>query len=232
MTRTIVDIAKRILIVAVVIVVLPVFGAVVYVLLSDSSLVKAVVESMATDFAGAQVHIGRLGASLGDKTVTLTDVVIFNPPGFKGDSAIRLGQARVAIEPTSLFKDSLVVREIAVDRPEVSYEVAADGKSNVEVLGVHALGEIRGHEPGPQRRVVIERLDVTGGAIGSRRLADVHLTGLGSEPGGAAASEVAEAVLAALARAASGVLPAAEPAIGPDRVSDTPKGSPGGGRQD
>jgi len=221
--QSIPGIVKRIVIVAVMLVVLPVSGAVVYVLLSDASLVKAVVEAMATDFTGVQVHIGKMELSLGAGRGTLSDVTIFNPPPFKAESAIHLGQLTVAIDLSTLAGSPLVVREVAVADPEAVLEVGADGRSNLQVIGEHAKAEMRGDTAGtspasrhPGRKLVVDRLDITGGRLAvaapphgasAGRLADVHLTGLGGDDG-APAMVIADAVLSAVAKSADGALPA------------------------
>jgi uncharacterized protein involved in outer membrane biogenesis len=233
MPQTVVNALKRILIVVALIIVLPIFGATVYVLLSDASLIKAVLESMATDLAGAQVHFGRLDISLKDARLTAEEVIIFNPAGFKGESAIRLAQASVAIAPSSIAEGPLVIHEIALAGPDVTYEVAADGHSNLEFLGQHALDQINADRRDTPRKIFIDRLDITGGRIAGAaplpgtlaggRLNDVHLIGIGDDSNGETMLQVAHTVFAALA----GTMGTAAES---EKVREGLNGLPGGSR--
>jgi hypothetical protein len=68
------------------------------------------------------VHINPLGG-----LVQIKGVVVGNPEGFKTPSAIELDHLRVEIDVASLLSSTILVKEILIEGPRISYEVTPNG---------------------------------------------------------------------------------------------------------
>ena len=70
--------------------------------------------------------------------IRLNDVAIANPPGFASDRALRLGALELQVRLRPLLKRELELGRVRLLRPEIHYEVLADGTNNFEGLGAGA----------------------------------------------------------------------------------------------
>lgn len=178
--------------------------------------VKLAVERYGPAFIGAPVSVGAVVLSPWSGRGTLKDLVIGNPPGFKGAHALAAGSVEVELKLSSLAGDLIVVDRVTVRDPEVLYEVGFGG-SNLSRLQRNAEeSSSRGAAaPGPSapaKSLLIKELLVTGGRVGmsatalggggaSLPMPDVRLTGLGGK--GRSPAEAVSAALAGLASAAA-----------------------------
>ena len=215
-----------------------------FVLSSLDSLIKAAVEKYGSEYTKVKVQLKEADVSVTSGKGALRGLTIGNPPGFKTDSAFRLGEISVALDVGSVTKDPVVINEIVITAPEVTYEIGATGtnidtiRKNVdasvgkETGGKTGAGSSKEESEGP--KLVIENLYVRGGKVNvstplaqgkelTASLPDIHLTGIGRDKGGASPGEVVEKLLGALsqgtARAVStlnleGVLGSAKEAVG------------------
>jgi hypothetical protein len=134
--------------------------------------VKMAVEEMGpritqTDVTVDDVRISPLGGR-----VEIQGLIVGNPEGFNTDSAFQLGRVLLQVEPRSLLSDEIVIREVTIEAPQVTYEAALSG-SNITVIreSVDAFvaklpkpGE-RPADDKPGKRVVIDNLVVSEGKI-------------------------------------------------------------------
>jgi uncharacterized protein involved in outer membrane biogenesis len=97
------------------------------------SLVKKGVETFGPEILKAPVTIQSVRLSPFSGKGSIKGLVIGNPKGFKTSSAFELGEVRIAIAPKSLATNLIVIDEISVIAPKVTYELARGG-SNVAVL--------------------------------------------------------------------------------------------------
>ncbi|MEQ8333195.1 hypothetical protein [Nisaea sp.] len=204
-----------ILLVAVVAVVVFVFG-------NLDSLVKDVIESQGSEVAGVPVTVSGVKIEVLDGRAAISGLTVGNPAGYRSDSAISLGGISVALDTASVGAPVIVITEIAVDKPMVTYELAS-GSNNIGVISDNVKkstgdGSAGRAEPGESaaagRKLIIETLHIRGGTVrvaasvlGDRqiegRLPDITLRDIGKESGGATPEQVAEKVMAALTSAAS-----------------------------
>ena len=56
-----------------------------------------------------------------------------NPAGFKADKAMSFGAVSVKIDMDSVTKDVIVIKEVVISGPDITYEYA-DGKDNFDVI--------------------------------------------------------------------------------------------------
>jgi hypothetical protein len=221
---------KRILVIAGVLVALVVIGIVVFLLTGLGAAIKAVVEGVGSKATGTHVTLHSADVSLTSGEGTLKGLVVGNPEGFKTASAIELGQIHVKIDTSTVTSNPIVIKEILIEGPKVTYELSGSG-SNIGVIqdNVAKMGggtdekkpapEPKEKEPkepkkGGETKVVIEDLVVRDGHVavsatflGGKELGaplpEVHLKDIGKDEGGASSSEVAEKILGAITKGAT-----------------------------
>ena len=102
---------------------------------------------------------------------TLTNLTIGNPAGWNSGKAFSFGKVHVEIEPSSLFKDHVIVKEVLIEKPEIIY-VTKLITSNIGQL-VKQLEHTSGHDEAAQAKgkdgkplkFAIRHLAVTGGLV-------------------------------------------------------------------
>jgi len=156
-----------------------------------------------------------------DGSVALRGLTVGNPAGFKTDSAFKLGEVSVKVDPGSVMSDTIVIKEVVIGAPQVTYEFAANGSNigtiqkNVEKMaGGSSGGGSSSSGDGSGKKVVIENLYVRDGKVNvsadflqgkqtGTNLPAIHLKDIGKSSGGASPTQVAEQVIAAIAKAAT-----------------------------
>lgn len=168
------------------IVVIALAGAAYYFASNLDSLVKAVVERYGSEATQARVSLKAVELSPTSGMGRLQGLTVGNPKGFATAEAISLGDIRVSLDIATLQSNPIVIREVLITQPTVTYEYAAGG-SNLEAIqkNVQAYAARFSGQPAraggsqgsttpagskgdaaDERRVIIERLLVTDGKIG------------------------------------------------------------------
>ncbi len=190
-------------------------------------VVKATIEHFGPDIVGAPVKVGSVDLSARDGRGMLRAIEIGNPPGYSSPRALRAGTVAVGIDPSTLGADVVVIRDILVDAPEITYELKG-GTNNLEAIRrnieayVRRAGEGAGAGGAPARpagrRYVIGRITLRGAKVTMTNpllrgggltfdLPDVDLRDVGKRSGGVTAAQAASLVTGALlARIAQSVL--------------------------
>lgn len=193
--------------------------AVVYSLLSGlGGIVKAAVEKYGTEAIQVQVTLDEAEVAPTEGRAALRGLEVGNPAGFKTDNAFEMGSISVTMDTATVTEDPIVIKEVAIDNPVVTYELGAEG-SNIDAIKKNVGGSGSGSGKkesdweGP--KVVIQNLYVRGGKVNvsavplggktmSATLPDIHLKNIGKKGGGATPAEVAETVIAALTKQVGG----------------------------
>jgi len=195
--------------------------AIVIVFATLNGIVRRVIEQRGSSITQTAVRVDSVSVSLRDGTATLHGLTIANPPGFTTPNAFTLGEITVRVTVDTLLSDPLVIDEIRVASPHVTYELNAAGQSNIDAIR-HAVENAGGATPGStrsggsegsgaERRLIINLLTLRDGevrvdarAIGgpeqSETLPGFELTNIGVKEGGATPDEVGRIVVTALAR--------------------------------
>ena len=63
----------------------------------------------------------------------LRGLVVGNPAPFKTESALNLGEISVSINPTTITGGTIVIKEIVIGSPEITYELDSRG-SNIDAI--------------------------------------------------------------------------------------------------
>jgi hypothetical protein len=207
---------------AVAAVVLLAVGVGVFLYSSLDSLVKKAIETVGTEVAGVPVSVSEVQIKLGEGKASIKGLSVGNPKGFTAPHAFRLGEIAIALDTGSVTGNPIVIKDISVASPEVTYETGAQG-SNIDAIQRNIAAKTGGggkSEPAASsssssdggKKLVIDRLALTGGTLklatpipgaqASAKLGDIVLTGIGRSQGGASSAQVAEQVLGALTKGA------------------------------
>ena len=190
-----------------------VIAAAVYFLASNlDSLVKAAIEDHGSKATGTQVRLAGVSLSPTSGEGTLSGFAMGNPKGFKTESAAKFGSVSVKVDIASSSPEKIIIREIAINAPDITYELAGSG-SNFDAIQKHVESytgggggsSSGGGDSGP--KVIIDDFYIRGGTINvsaailqgkalSTPLPDIHLTDIGKDEGGASPGEVAEEIIA------------------------------------
>ena len=187
---------------------------------SLNSIVKAAVEKVGSDATQAQVRLKEVDIQITSGKGAMRGLTVGNPSGFKTERAFSLGEISLQVEVGSVTKDTIVIKEIVIAAPEVTYELASGG-SNIDALqrnvnaytGGGKAEKSKGSGEGG-KKLVIENLYVRNGkvsvsaiALGGKTmttpLPDIHLTNIGKQSGGATAGQVTQQVLSAIGQSAT-----------------------------
>jgi uncharacterized protein involved in outer membrane biogenesis len=210
------------LIVAVIVIV----GGVAYYVLSNlDSIIKTAIEDVGSRATQTQVKLDSVNIKVSTTSSSgkLSGLTIANPKEFKTPSAFKLGEISLALDPSTVMSNTIVVKEVVIASPQVTYELANNGGSNVDVIRrnidsfVKQYGGTGGSssqpaaksDPASEKKLVIENLYVRGGkvevsasALGGKtvpaNLPDIHLKDLGKAKGGATPAEIADQIIDAI----------------------------------
>ncbi len=191
--------------------------AVAYILYSSlDSIIAAGIEKYGSQYTGTAVRVGGVDLDPVSGKGEITGFSVANPAGFETPTAIDVGTIALAVDIGSVTADPIVIKEIVIDKPRVTYEIGADG-NNIDALvrNVEAetgSGEGKGGTGGQEdtgRKLIIEDLYVKGGVVSvsatglegktmNANLDNIHLRNIGKGEGGVSQEQVAAIIAATL----------------------------------
>jgi hypothetical protein len=218
---------------ALAIVVLAIAGAAYYFASNLDSLVKAVIERYGSEATQTRVTLKSVELKPTSGSGSLSGLVVGNPKGFSGAEAISLGDIRVTLDIGSLQSNPIIIKDVQIIQPSISYEYASGGgnletiQKNVQAYAAKFGGGQTEPKAGsastggeaskqPERKVIIENLVIRDGKIAashaalqgraiSASLPTIQLKDIGKGSNGATPAEVAEKVLGTISAQASRV---------------------------
>ena len=125
---------KRILLGIALVLAIAVGGALYYLLSTLDSLVKSAIETYGSEMTGTAVRVDSVRIELAAGKGTIRGLTIANPAGFSTAHAFTLGEITLDIDPRSVTGDPVVIDEIAIRAPQVTYEMNAMAQSNLVVI--------------------------------------------------------------------------------------------------
>ena len=200
-------------------------GGVVYFASNIDSIIKAAVEKFGSEATKTEVTLSSVDLSLDSGAASLNGFRMGNPAGFKTDKAMSFGKVSIKIDTGSLTSDVIVIKEVVITGPDITYE-SGDGGSNFDVIqkNVDAYAKSLGAGGGAGdkksakeeggKKIIIEHLYVRDGKVAlnsplllgktvSVPLPDIHLKDIGKKEGGASPGEVVNEVITAVQDAAT-----------------------------
>lgn len=201
---------------AVLIVVLAVIaGGVFWAYFSLDLIVKYTLEHYGPQVAGVSVHVAEVKISPRDGKGRLRGVDIGNPNGFAAAHAARFGEINVAVDPATIGEPLVIIHEIVVQSPLITYERANKG-TNLDAIQRKMEGYIaRADEaskggssssPPVKHKFVIGRFAIRGARVIMTNTAlrgqgitfdlpDIELRDIGKRQDGVTASQAANIVI-------------------------------------
>lgn len=183
-------------------------------------IVKVALEHYGPDVAGVSVTVGGVSISPHDGRGSLKGVEIGNPAGFSAPRAARLGEISIALDPATLRAPIVIVHDITIDSPVITYE-RGKGGTNLDAIQRNIAAYVSRSAPvspggdgsapvtDARHKFVIEKLSIRGAKVTmttaglkgqgvSFDIPDIELTDVGKGRGGVTASEAANLVASAL----------------------------------
>jgi uncharacterized protein involved in outer membrane biogenesis len=199
-----------------VIILILIVGGILAVSFSLDSIIKKGIETVGSQATGATVKVRDVNISLLSGKGKIRGIFIGNPKGFKTESAFTLNEVRVALDVKSAFSDRIIVNEIFIDTPDITYEKGGRG-DNIKTI----LNNIKSFQGGTkstpvkkqekssegETKIQIDKFDVINGninmsltALQGEKLAlampDIHMKDIGKKGGGASMADVMEQIFA------------------------------------
>lgn len=171
--------------------------------------VKTALERYGPDVLGAPVKVDAVNISVRDGKGSIRGLEIGNPAGFASGRAARLGEIRVAIDPSTFTSKVVRIHELAIEAPQINYERGSKGANidaiarNIEAYMKKAAEGDGGRKPdrAQKRRFIIDKVTIRGTRVAMQGvgfdLPHVELRDVGKRQDGLTASEVASVVTVA-----------------------------------
>lgn len=192
-----------------------VIGVVVVLFLGQ--IVKKGVETAGPMITKVDVKLDKASVSLLG-SAGLKGLFVGNPPGYKTDSAIKVGEVSVSLKPLSVLSDKIIVESVKVQSPEITIEGGLKDNNLTKIMdNVNAAaggggGAPTEKKPGQKaggKKIQITDLTITGAKVhvnmllsGGKTmtvpLPDIHLTNLGTGSDGLTPAELTKKVMSEL----------------------------------
>jgi hypothetical protein len=177
-------------------------------------IVKKSVETGGPKITKTSITLDAVDLSLLTGSAQVKGLVVGNPEGCKTPQAIRVGTIRVGVDPFSVFSDKIIVRSVAVESPEITFEGGLGGNNLSKILdnvngtaqnggpvSTNAVGQTKS-----AKKIEVDDLLITGAKVhvlltglGGKEttldLPDIHLTNLGKGTDGLTAIDLTRRVL-------------------------------------
>jgi uncharacterized protein involved in outer membrane biogenesis len=200
-----------------VLIIIPILIIAIIIILSFSidSIIKSGVETIGSKATGATVKLQGVDISLFSGKGQIKSLFVGNPEGFKTESAFKLNEVRLALNIKSVFSDKIVIDEIYIDAPDITYEKSMKGDNIKAILNnIKAFsGESKGaaqkdtdEKPSKEEtKIQINDFILKNGKVNmsitalqgerlSIALPDIHMKDIGKEKEGTSMSKALEQV--------------------------------------
>jgi hypothetical protein len=157
-----------------------------------NTIVKNSVEGVGSFVTGVPIKLKDVNISLLSGKGQLKGIFVGNPKGFKTASAFKLKEVRIVLDVHSILSDKIIVKEILVNAPHVTYEKSGRSDNINEILkNVEELA-------GGVRRVIPQN----GGEKKDREITfpmeDIHMKDIGKTKEGASMSNALQEIFQVL----------------------------------
>ena len=201
---------------------------------SVNSIIKQGVETIGPLALGTEVKLQKVNISLFSGKGQLKGLHIGNPEGFHTDSSFELDEVRLAIDVSSLFSGKIIIDEIYIDAPEITYEKSGKGDNIKAILnnindfagqsGDKAPKESKDTSEKGGQKIQINNFILKNGKVHmsltalkgeklSLPLTDIHLKDIGKEKEGASVADAVKEIFAALDNNIAGTVAGSAKAI-------------------
>ena len=207
---------KRYIIIPLVIVLLAGGGFLLYKSLGSlDQLIQSAVENVGSDMLQAEVKLAGVNLDIQKGEAGLNGLYVGNPAGYKTDYAMKLEQLKLTLDIQSLTSDTILIKEVLVQAPDLIYE-KQNGVSNFDAL-LNNVKTYTGSEGGDEKepgndnspKLIIEDLYIkdASAAVSYQLMQgktlrvsppNIHLQDIGKKKGGVKPAEVVSEVIGKL----------------------------------
>jgi hypothetical protein len=190
---------------------------IVVVVLFLGQIIKAGIETAGPKIAGVPMSVEKVRVNPLSGKVHVKALVIGNPEGFKTESLMKLGEFNLDMSLASLFTDTILIKKILIDAPEITYEKALRS-SNFSTLMDNLAPAEEPEKPETEepkekkasaKKVVIEDFQLNGAkvhvtltALGGKKmtlpLPDIQMQNIGKDTGGTNIRDVVSEVFGSI----------------------------------
>lgn len=203
---------KKVILVVIVLVLIAIAGGLYYLYANLDSLVAAAIEKYGSQVTQTAVSVDNVSIKPTEGSAKIGGLTIANPKGYTAPYAFTLKNIGTRIDFQNSGRDKIVIDEIAIDNPEVFYEINKDRQTNLlelkDNLGIGKTGKPQPEtQPADQPDIVIRRLSFTGGNVHADvvplnkrydlKLPAIRMTNLGGT-NGAPPAEIARQIIGRL----------------------------------
>lgn len=107
------------------------FLAVYFCLPSMDVIVKKIVHKYGSEITGTDVNLKKIKVRLNSGEGIVKGISIANPKGYKSKNLFSVNEVAVRVNISSLTSDTIVIDEIFIDEPIISYEMMSLNQNNV-----------------------------------------------------------------------------------------------------
>jgi hypothetical protein len=179
-------------------------GGGIFVYLNFANWAKNLSEKIASDALGVKVQISSLHISLKDKTVSVNNLRIHNPRGYKNPHAMTTDLIKISLNTAS--KELIDFKDIKVSGSTIYLEVTEKGNNLSDLKKLTAAKSQKESAGSEQVRVIIKRMTIgastlkpsvtlLGGALGNIDIPAVSLSNIGQTDNGVLAKEAITQIL-------------------------------------
>lgn len=193
---------KRIALIAFLLLLLAAGGAAWWLSRNLDDIAKGAIQKYGSAMTQASVTVGALQLSPQDGKGSIQDLRIGNPKGFQTAHALQVGRIDLAIDIATVTDKVVVVRQIAIESPDVIYEKGSSGLTNFDALMSHItqyIGKTDGSGGG--KKLIVQSLTIRGakahasapqlfGKTVTVTLPDISLKDIGKAEGGVTPGEL------------------------------------------
>ena len=202
------------------VIILLIVVALVVVSVSLNSMIKNGVETIGPTITGTDVTLDDVDLSVFSGQGRLEKLVIRNPQGYKTAHAFSLGTVQVNADLGSALTDTVMIEEIFIDAPEITFEGTLSGNNISQIQkNIEKFAASDGSQGGrdgsseegdsSQKKIQIRHFilkdaqvhlstPLLQGETVSIVLPEIHLRDIGKESGGVTLQEVASIVFSAV----------------------------------
>jgi len=189
---------------------------------SIDGLVKQAIETWGPEITGVKVRVDSVKIEVTEGRGTIRGLFVGNPKGFAAPHAVKLGEMRLTLDPASVTKDVVVIKELVLAAPDVVYE-RGQGSDNLAVIQKNVDAWVAKNaggakSEGPGKKFIIERVLITDGKAHfgttvSAPMPNLQLRDVGKKSNGASAGEVVKQVWGSMLKSAGNLAASAGAAI-------------------
>lgn len=137
------------------------------------SVARAAIEVAGTQALGVKTTVDKVSIGLLSGQAGLNDLNVANPPDYKSQHFLALGEGSVTVTPASLLENVIRVPKIEFSDIDISFEQNVGGKSNVDVILANLKkfagdGSSSGGGGGSEKKFVVDELTITNVTVTAR----------------------------------------------------------------